>query len=51
MICNGTLTDHKKVCNSCTVYIVLLVIFFHNKYKHKQCLYLFSFVLKKKTLT
>ena len=26
MIHNGTLNDHKKVCNSCTIYIVLLVI-------------------------
>ena len=26
MIYNGTLNDHEKVCSSCTVYIVLLVI-------------------------
>ena len=26
MIHNGTLNDHTKVCNSCTIYIVLLVI-------------------------
>ena len=28
MIYNATLNDYGKVCNSCTVYIVLLVIFF-----------------------
>ena len=26
MIYNATLTDHRKVCNSCTICIVLLVI-------------------------
>ena len=26
MIHNGTLNDHKKVCNYCTVHIVLFVI-------------------------
>ena len=26
MIHNATLTDHRKVCNSCTICIVLLVI-------------------------
>ena len=28
MIYNSTLNDYKKTCNSCAVYIVLLVIFF-----------------------
>ena len=28
MILNGTLNDHRKVCNSCTIYIVLFVIDF-----------------------
>ena len=28
MIYNGALNDYKKICNTCTVYIVLLVIFF-----------------------
>ena len=28
IIYNDTLNDHVKTCNSCTVYIVLLVIFF-----------------------
>ena len=28
IIFNETLNDYEKVCNSCTVYIVLLVIFF-----------------------
>ena len=28
MIYNSTLNDHEKICNSCTVYIVLLAIFF-----------------------
>ena len=28
MIYNGTLNDHKKVCNSCKIYIVLFVIAF-----------------------
>ena len=28
MIYNGTLNDNENVCNSCTVYIILLVIFF-----------------------
>ena len=28
MIFNETLNDYEKVCNSCTVYIVLLAIFF-----------------------
>ena len=28
MIYNATLNDHRKVCNSCTIYIVLLVITF-----------------------
>ena len=25
MIYNATLNDHRKVCNSCTIYIILLV--------------------------
>ena len=28
MICNVTLHDHGKVCNSCTIYIALLIITF-----------------------
>ena len=28
VIYNGTLNDYGKICNSCTVYIVLLVTFF-----------------------
>ena len=28
MIYNGTLNDYENVCNSCTIYIVLLVIAF-----------------------
>ena len=28
MICNSTLNDYGNICNSCTVYIVLLVILF-----------------------
>ena len=28
MIYNGTLNNYGKICNSCTVYIVLLVILF-----------------------
>ena len=28
IIYNGTLNGYKNVCNSCTVYIVLLIIFF-----------------------
>ena len=28
LIYNATLNDHGKVCSSCTIYIVLLVIFF-----------------------
>ena len=28
LIYNATLNDHKKVCNSRTIYIILLVIFF-----------------------
>ena len=28
MIYNGTLNDYGKICNSCTVCIILLVIFF-----------------------
>ena len=28
IIYNSSLNDYKKVCNSCTVYIVLLAIFF-----------------------
>ena len=28
MIYNDTLNDYRKICNSCTVYVVLLVIFF-----------------------
>ena len=27
MICNGTVNDYEKVCNSCSLYIVLFVIF------------------------
>ena len=27
MICNGTLNDYGNVCNSCTLYIVLFIIF------------------------
>ena len=27
MIYNGTLNYYRKICNSCTIYIVLLVIF------------------------
>ena len=28
MICNDTLNDYEKVCNSCTIYMVLFVIVF-----------------------
>ena len=28
LICNATLNDYRNACNSCTIYIVLLVIFF-----------------------
>ena len=28
MIYNGTLNDYGEICNSCTAYIVFLVIFF-----------------------
>ena len=28
MIYNGTLSDYENVCNSCTIYIVLIVIVF-----------------------
>ena len=28
MIYNGTLNDYEKVCNSCTIYIVLFIIAF-----------------------
>ena len=28
VVCNGTLNYYGKICNFCTVYIVLLVIFF-----------------------
>ena len=28
MIYNTTLNDYRKVCNSCKIYIVLLVVFF-----------------------
>ena len=28
VIFNGTLNDYGKICNSCTVYVVQLVIFF-----------------------
>ena len=27
MICNGTLNDYKNICESCTIYIVLLSVF------------------------
>ena len=35
------LDAYKKVCNSCMVYIVLIVFFFNNKHMHLQCFYLF----------
>ena len=28
MIYNGTLNDYEKICNSCTIYIILFVIAF-----------------------
>ena len=34
MIHNVTLNDHKQVCNSCKIYIVLLVTVFLNNYRH-----------------
>ena len=35
MIYNATLNDHRKVCNSCAIYIISIVShIFHNKYKH-----------------
>ena len=43
LIYNVTLNDYEKVCNSCTIYIVLLVIFFI-----MTIAYFFLLVIKKR---
>ena len=49
MIYNKTLNDYGKVCNSCTIYVVLLVIFLIISISISSVfIYLFSLILKKK---
>ena len=48
MIYNVILNDHGKVCNSCTIYIVLLIITSITLNGHWQCIYLFLLIYNKK---
>ena len=48
MIYNSTLNDYGNVCNSCTIYEVLLVTAFLIIVGISKCMYLFSLVLKEK---
>ena len=48
VIDNKTLIDYGKICGSCTIYIVLLAIFFIIGVKHLQSFYLSPLVFKNK---
>ena len=48
MIHNATLNDYRKVCQSCTIYIVLLVIAFLIIIGICSAFFLFLFVFKKR---
>ena len=48
MIYNSTLNDYERVCNSCTMYIVLLVIDFLIIIGTTSVIFLFLLVLKRK---
>ena len=41
------LNDYKKVCDSCTIYIVLFPVFFITSIYISRCFYLFSVAFKK----
>ena len=47
MIYNATLNDYGKVCNSCTIYIVLSVIFFIISISISSAFIYFHLCLKK----
>ena len=46
-IYNGAFNDHKNVCNSCKIYLILFVTAFLIIIGQSQCTSLFSLVLKK----
>ena len=48
MIYNGTLNDYGEICNSCTVYIVLLVIFFKLSISISSVFIYFHWYLKRR---
>ena len=47
MIYNATLKDYGKVCNSCTIYIVFLAIFFINNISISSAFIYLNWYLKK----
>ena len=47
MIYNGTLNDYRKVCNSCTIYLILFVIFFIISISIGTACFYFHWYLKK----
>ena len=47
MIYNDTLKDYKKVCGSCTLYIVLFVLFFVTRLVISSVLIYLQWYLKK----
>ena len=48
MIYNGTLNDYGKICNSCTVYVLLLVIFFITSVSISSIFIYFHWYLKRR---
>ena len=48
MCYNSTLNDYKKICSSCTIYIVLLIIFFITSITISSALIYFNWYFKRK---
>ena len=48
MIYNTTLNDYEKVCKSCTIYIVLLIIFFITSINISSVFIYFHWYLKRR---
>ena len=47
MIYSATLNDYRRVCKSCTIYIVLLIIFFMTSISISSVFIYFHWYLKK----
>ena len=50
MIHNGTFYDYGKICNSCTVYILLLVVFFIISIRISSVFIYFHWYLKRRCI-